>query len=367
MTASAPRIAAERDDLYGSVTMLMRTTGPARVVLRPQLVLRQGGEIHYRQIRPGALTARPCDPPGSVTESPVRQHERALLSAFPAPSPVSVIVARLRAAGCVFAEDEARLLVGAARTPADLAAMVDRRAAGLPLEHVIGWAEFCGLRVAVDPGVFVPRRRTEFLVRHAATLARQAATLARQAASRPGPASARAPHVVVDLCCGSGAVGVALVAALDRAELHAADLDPAAVRCARRNVAAVGGQVYEGDLYQPLPARLRGRVDVLVANAPYVPTEAVELLPPEARMHEPRAALDGGADGLDVLRRVVAAAPLWLAPAGHLLVETSERQAPATAEAVARNGLIPGVVRSDKLNATVVIGTQPALHGGPSG
>jgi len=269
-----------------------------------------------------------------------------------------MVITRLRVAGCVFAEDEARLLISAARTPADLAAMVDRRAAGLPLEHVLGWAEFCGPRIAVDPGVFVPRRRTEFLVRQAAALARPA--------PRPGGQSlARRRAVVVDLCCGSGAVGAALVAALDRVDLHAADIDPAAVRCARRNVAAAGGQVYEGDLYEPLAAALRGRVDVLVANAPYVPTEAVGLLPREARLHEPRVALDGGADGLDVLRRVIAAAPPWLAPGGYLLVETSERQAPQTVETVARTGLIPRVAGSDELDATVVIGARPALQGGP--
>jgi release factor glutamine methyltransferase len=253
----------------------------------------------------------------------------------------SVIVTRLRSSGCVFAEDEARLLVSAARTPADLAAMVDRRVAGLPLEHVLGWAEFCGLRVAVDPGVFVPRRRTEFLVRQAIALARPRA-------------------VVVDLCCGSGAVGAALVAALDRAELHAVDLDPAAVRCARRNITAAGGQAYVGDLYEPLPAVLRGRVDILVANAPYVPTEEIGLMPPEARVHEPLVALDGGADGLDVLRRVIAAAPQWLASGGHLLVETSQRQAPQTADTFARTGLIPRVARSGELNATVVIGRKAA-------
>jgi release factor glutamine methyltransferase len=257
----------------------------------------------------------------------------------------SVIVTRLRSAGCVFAEDEARLLVSAARTPADLAAMVDRRVSGLPLEHVLGWAEFCGLRIAMDPGVFVPRRRTELLVRHAVALVRQAA--ARRA-------------VVVDLCCGSGAVGVALAATLERVELHAVDVEPAAVRCARRNIDAFGGQVYEGDLYDPLPATLRGRVDILVANAPYVPTESIELMPPEARIHEPRVALDGGADGLDVLRRVSAAAPQWLAPDGCLLVETSERQAPQTVDTVAGSGLIPRLARSDELNATVVIGTRPA-------
>jgi len=229
--------------------------------------------------------------------------------------------------------------------------MVDRRAAGQPLEHILGWAEFCGLRIAVDPGVFIPRRRTEFLVRQATALARRAA----------GPPPPR-PAVVVDLCCGSGAVGAALAAALGRAELHAADIDPAAVRCARRNVAAAGGRVYEGDLYAPLPARLRGRVDILAANVPYVPTGAVALLPPEARIHEPRVALDGGADGLGVLRRVSAAAPRWLAPGGHLLVETSERQAAQAVEAFARDGLIPRAARSAALDTTVVIGTRPAPH-----
>ena len=268
------------------------------------------------------------------------------MSASPSLLPLSGIVTRLRAAGCVFAENEARLLVGAARTPEDLAAMVDRRVVGLPLEHVLGWAEFCGLRIAVEPGVFVPRRRTEFLVSQAAALARP-------------------PTVVVDLCCGSGAVGAALVTALDRVELHAADIDPAAVRCARRNIAA-GGQVYEGDLYDPLPAGLRGRVDVLVANVPYVPTMEIGLLPPEARLHEPWVALDGGAeDGLDVLRRVTATASLWLAPGGHLLVETSRHQAPTALEILARDGLTPRMAGSDELDATIVVGTRPRLQSGP--
>ncbi|MBT2397258.1 putative protein N(5)-glutamine methyltransferase [Streptomyces sp. ISL-100] len=252
----------------------------------------------------------------------------------------SAIVTRLRAAGCVFAEDEADLLLSTARDSAHLSAMVDRRIAGLPLEHVLGWAEFCGRCITVDPGVFVPRRRTEFLVQQAVALAPQQA-------------------VVVDLCCGSGALGAALAASLERVELYAADVDPAAVRCARRNVSALGGQVYEGDLYAPLPAAtLRGRVDVLLANVPYVPTEEIELLPPEARIHEARVALDGGADGLDVLRRVTAEAARWLAPGGHLLFETSERQAPQAVETVARDGLVPRVVTSDELYATVVIGTR---------
>jgi len=266
--------------------------------------------------------------------------------------PPSAIVTRLRAAGCVFAEDEARLLISAASTPADLAAMVDRRAAGQPLEHVVGWAKFCGLRIAVDPGVFVPRRRSEFLVRQAVGLAGRPA-----AASHSGQAGP--PAVIVDLCCGSGALGAAVTAALDRAELHAADVDPAAVRCARRNLAACCGRVYEGDLYQPLPSTLRGRVGILLANVPYVPTEAVQTLPPEARLHEARLALDGGPDGLVVLRRVAAAAPRWLAPGGHLLIETSERQGPRAAEAFTRRGLAARVVSSADLNATVIIGTRP--------
>lgn len=271
----------------------------------------------------------------------------ALMAASPSFPPLSVVVTKLRDAGCVFAEDEARLLVSAARTPVDLAAMVDRRAVGLPLEVVLGWAEFCGRRITVDPEVFVPRRRTEFLVNQATALVQ--------------PRS-----VVVDLCCGTGALGTALLAAQARIELHAADIDPAAVRCARRNVAG-SGQVYVGDLYEPLPTGLRGRVDVLLANVPYVPTEEVGLLPPEARIHEPRVTLDGGSDGLDVLRRVTAAAPRWLAPGGHLLFETSRLQAPQAVDIITGHGLIPRVASSDELDATVVIATKPNLRSGGPG
>jgi release factor glutamine methyltransferase len=136
------------------------------------------------------------------------------------------------------------------------------------------------------------------------------------------------------------------------------DVEPAAVRCARRNLAGTGGRVYQGDLYQPLPATLRGRVDVLAANAPYVPTAAIATMPPEARLHEPRVTLDGGADGLAVVRRVIAGAPGWLAPGGCLLVETSEQQAPKAVGRVADAGLIPRTARSAGLGATVVIGTR---------
>jgi release factor glutamine methyltransferase len=259
----------------------------------------------------------------------------------------SAVVARLRAAGCVFAEDEARVLISAAREPAELAAMVEQRAAGRPLEHVVGWAEFCGLRIAVDPGVFVPRRRSELLVR-----------LAAEAVS--GRDGAGTVPVVVDLCCGSGAVGAALAATVRRVELHAVDIDPVAVACARRNLAAAAAVVFQGDLYEPLPSALRGQVDVLVAVTPYVPTEEIPLLPSEARSYEPRTALDGGTDGLDVLRRVIVEAPSWLGPHGVVLVEAGAHQASAAAGIVSHAGLIPRVVSADEPAATVVLGAMPA-------
>ncbi|WMX48165.1 putative protein N(5)-glutamine methyltransferase [Streptomyces roseicoloratus] len=250
------------------------------------------------------------------------------------------VVERLRAAGCVFAEEEAELLRAAASGPDELDAMVGRRAGGLPLEHVVGWAEFAGLRIEVDGGVFVPRRRTEFLVGRAVALA------------RPGA-------VCVDLCCGSGAAGAVLLASVPDAEVHASDIEPAAVRCARRNIEPRGGRVYEGDLFEPLPGALRGRIEVLVANVPYVPSEDVALLPPEARDHEPLVALDGGADGLDVLRRVAAGAAQWLAPGGRLLVETSERQAGEAVAAVTAHGLGAEILEDEELYATVLVATRP--------
>ncbi|MBB5640034.1 putative protein N(5)-glutamine methyltransferase [Cryobacterium roopkundense] len=250
----------------------------------------------------------------------------------------SLLVDRLQKAGCVFAVDEVRLLVTTARTITELEVMVEAREAGRPLEHILGWAEFRGLHVRVDPGIFVPRRRTEFLVRQALT-------------------RCHSGTVVVDLCCGSGAVGAAVAAAVPLADVFAADIDPAAVRCARRNLDPV--KVFEGDLFEALPTTLRGHVDVLVVNAPYVPTARIELMPPEARLHEARVALDGGADGLDVQRRVVAESPLWLAPGGHLLIETSTEQAPHTAELLIESGLTCQVAHSHRRNATVVVGTSP--------
>jgi release factor glutamine methyltransferase len=255
------------------------------------------------------------------------------------------VIARLRAAGCVFAEDEARLLFEASTGPEHLDRLVRRRVGGEPLEQILGWAEFCGLRLVVEPGVFVPRARTALLVEQALLLL----------AAR---ASVRRRTVVVDLCCGCGAVGAALARSGGRLELHAADLDEAAVRCARRNLAGLG-RVHQGDLFAALPAQLSGRVDVLVANAPYVPTEEIAFMPPEARLHESPVALDGGRDGLGVVRRILARADRWLAPGGTLLVESSRRQAPVAVELAVAAGLRPRVVTSEDLDATALVAPRP--------
>jgi release factor glutamine methyltransferase len=239
------------------------------------------------------------------------------------------IAASLRAAGCVFAEDEAALILETAVDDKQIERMVAQRSEGLPLEIVLGWAQLGGIRFAVEPGVFVPRRRTEYLVELARELH---------------------PAVVLDLCCGSGAVG----AAIGAGELHAVDIDPVAVACARRNVR---GAVYEGDLFAPLPARLRGRVDVLTLIAPYVPTDEIALLPREARLHEPRFTLDGGADGLDLVRRVAAEAAEWLAPGGSLLTEVSELQAAAAVGLLEAHGFDARARYSEEYYATVVVGT----------
>jgi release factor glutamine methyltransferase len=245
------------------------------------------------------------------------------------------LVAALRAAGCVFAEKEARLLLDEASSPGELMAWAARRMAGEPLEYVVGWAAFAGVRVAVDPGVFVPRRRSELVV----------------------SVALREPaDVVVDLCCGTAAFGAALTRHWPMAEVHAADADPVAVACARRNLPPE--RVHEGDLYAALPAELRGEVDLVVANAPYVPTGAIATMPRDARDHEHRIALDGGVDGLDVLRRVAAGAPAWLRPAGRLVVEAGRGQAQTLAEVVVAAGMSASIETDDEIGGTVVLGRR---------
>ena len=246
------------------------------------------------------------------------------------------LVRRLRAAGCVFAEEEAELLAEAASSAEELETLTARRAAGEPLEPLLGWVEFCGLRLAVAPGVFVPRQRTALLVDEVVALV------------RPG-------SVVVDLGCGVGAIAAAVLARVPGVEVYAVDVDPAAVTCARRNLPAE--RVFEGDLYAALPTGLRGEVDVVAANAPYVPTDAIALMPREARDHEHRVALDGGADGLAVQRRVIAEAPAWLRPGGHVLVETGRSQLDGTSAALRAAGFAVVVADDDESGGLVARGT----------
>ena len=246
--------------------------------------------------------------------------------------PPDPLVARLRAAGCVFAEDEARLLRAAAGSPAELDALAARRVDGAPLEALLGWAEFCGLRIAVDPGVFVPRQRTAFLVAQAVRAGRRRAPWSWTCAAAPARSGPPSPPPRPASRC----------------------TPPTSTRPPSPAPGATCPRVYQGDLYAALPERLRGRVDLLVVNAPYVPTDAIATMPPEARDHEPRVALDGGADGLDVQRRVAADAPAWLRPGGALLIETGADQAPHTAAVFAAAGLVPHVEYAE--DATVVIG-----------
>ncbi len=305
-----------------------------------------GAALGYRSRRPGAMQVR------AAMMSVVRSTsaERAAL------------VGRLRAAGCVFAEDEAALLTEEAGTPDELDAMTARRVGGEPLEYIVGWAEFCGRRIAVEPPLFVPRRRTEFLVEEAARVLR-----------RTSPSTAPSSMFIVDMCCGTGAIGAALTLQLTTArpmsiELYAVDIEPVAVRCARRNLATLKGETVDGitvdvhalggDLFDALPAALKGKVDVLVANAPYVPTAAIANMPPEARLHEAAVALDGGSDGLDIQRRIAAGCAEWLGPGGHLLIETSRQQAPGSAGIFERAGLVVKIVRSRKFDATVIVATK---------
>jgi release factor glutamine methyltransferase len=259
--------------------------------------------------------------------------------------------ARLALAGCVSAEAEARWLLEEAlgAGPGALAArrgeplppaaaqrlerMVARRVTGEPLQYVVGWAPFGRLRLEVGPGVFVPRPETELVAERAAR-------------HLAGVGDGSVP-VAIDLCTGSGAIACFLAEEVPGARVLATEVDPGALAWARRNVRDRPVELLEGDLDQPLPADLAGRVDVLVANVPYVPVGAIPLLPRDVRDHEPLLSLDGGSDGLDVLRRVVARAPHWLAPGGWLVCEIGDDQADAATAALAGAGLLEVGVRTD--------------------
>lgn len=226
---------------------------------------------------------------------------------------MSALADSLRRAGCVFAEAEAAEVtrhVGA--DPARVAEVVAGRAAGIPLEHLLGVARFAGLDVELDPLVFVPRRRAEALVEHAIAHLRE-----------------RPPGVVVDVGCGSGAIAAALTAALPDWQVVATELDPAAVPCARRNAETYGFTVYEGSWLTALPTDLAGRVDAVVGYLPHVPDAGLDLIHPDLRRHEADLAVAGGPDGLDGFRAVVAELPRWWSPDGFLLTLLAPEQAVA--------------------------------------
>ncbi|MCU0115410.1 putative protein N(5)-glutamine methyltransferase [Curtobacterium flaccumfaciens] len=251
------------------------------------------------------------------------------------------LAARLRAAGSVFAEDEADLLLEAGDgEPVRLRALVQRRLAGEPLEYVLGWAAFDGHRIRVTPGVFVPRARTTVVVEQAARRLQRY-------------------DRAVDLCCGAGAISVALFGRVGALDLVATDIDPDAVDVAAENIGD-RGIVVAGDLFAPLPERFRGAVAVIAVNAPYVPTASIALMPAEAREHEHRIALDGGADGLDLHRRIAASAGEWLRPGGAVVIEVSEAQAEASAAAFAAAGFTTAVERDAEVDGTCIVATLPA-------
>jgi release factor glutamine methyltransferase len=224
----------------------------------------------------------------------------------------------LARAGCVAAIDEAdELLACAAVSGADLDSLVGRRLQGEPLAWITGEARFGGVTVAVDPGVYVPRW--------------QSVELARRATARLD-----ARGTAVDLCTGSGAVAAALGAARPGARIVATDSDARAVACARAN----GVDARLGDLFAPLPRSLHRSVDVVVAVVPYVPSADLGLLPRDTLRHEDTAHYDGGSDGTDVLRRVVAESPDFLRPGGALVVELGGEQAALLEHELAEYGFV---------------------------
>ena len=225
------------------------------------------------------------------------------------------VAGRLAAAGCVDAAAEAVELVAAAPDVATLEAWVRRREDGEPLAWITGVSTFCGRALFVAPGVYVPRSQTEDLARRAASVL---------------PAGGRA----LDLCTGAGAVAAHLRAGDRTATVIGVDVSWRAAACARRN----GVSVVVADLCDGLHGR--ASFDVVTAVAPYVPTGAMRLLPSDVQRHEPRLALDGGPDGLDIVRRVVAAAAYALRPGGWLLVEVGGDQDAALAPFLRESGFV---------------------------
>ena len=236
------------------------------------------------------------------------------------------LTALLSREGFIAAEDEAReLLTSAAGDAEVLDALVARRLTGEPLAWITGSVSFCGLEIRVDPGVYVPRWQSE--------------ELAIRAVER-----LPATGVAIDLCTGSGAIAATLKARRPDAHIAASDIDPRAVACATSN----GVDASHGDLFVPLPQALEGRVDVVVAVVPYVPTPALPMLQRDTFTFESPLSYDGGDDGTDILRRVVVESPGFLRSGGALLLELGGEQHHALADDLARLGYADVVVLVDE-------------------
>jgi len=232
------------------------------------------------------------------------------------------LAARLAAAGCVAADEEAAELTAAAPDGSTLEAWITRRENGEPFAWIVGTAPFCGHSVRVDRGVYVPRPQSEELARRAAALL-------------PDHGAA------ADICTGSGAVAVHVARAVPTALVVGIDRDLRSAQCARTNgVAAV-----VGDLGESLRT---AAFDVVTAVAPYVPTDQLRYLPADVQRYEPRFALDGGEDGLELIRRIVVVARRVLRPGGWLVLEVGGDQDAALAPVLDGEGFLPPVVWSDE-------------------
>jgi release factor glutamine methyltransferase len=253
------------------------------------------------------------------------------------------VIRALAEAGSVAPDAEADALFAASSEDVGpLEELLARRLRGEPLAWIIGSVDFCGVRVHIDSGLFVPRPHTQAMARRAVALL---------------PVNG----IAVDLCTGSGAVAAVLNSAHPGATVVATDIDPVAVACARRN----GVRVLEGDLDEPLSPSLRGRVDVMTAVVPYVPTGELPFLPRDVVANEPRRALDGGPRGTKVLVRAAGAAARWLRPGGSVLLELGGDQAGEVTTALADAGLSEIQVHRDDEGQDRAIEARCPLFDGP--
>lgn len=257
----------------------------------------------------------------------------------------AALVARLRSAGCVFAEEEAEILLEAAgKDRVRLERLASGRVAGAPLEPLVGWVGFGGLRLAIEPGVFVPRQRT-------LRLADEAVREVRRRFEERGR-----QVVFLEAFAGVAPLASTVAARVPPARVIACELDPRARAQARRNLGA-DGETHSADVLRGLPEELRGAVDVIAAVPPYVPAAELGLLPREAREHEPESALDGGPDGLRYARALIEQSAVWLTRDGVLLIELHRSQAAEAARCARSAGLLAEQPRSapdDEEGQTVV-------------